>query len=110
MELAVYTDGVIAVSLVAEDYNKSEKNLWHLAVRWLPPEAYRDKAGNVVQTTNVMGGATELFILPHTFGAAVGKKLVEQHVSGLSGFDDEGYAAMVAWLMDMEELSDAMCY
>ncbi|MCX7409407.1 MAG: hypothetical protein NTZ32_15120 [Planctomycetales bacterium] len=110
MEFTVYNDGVISVSLVAEDENKAERNLWHLAVRWLPPQPYRDKAGNVVQTTNVMRGETEAFRLPHTFGAAVGKKLIEQKVSGLSGFHDDGFAKMIAWLVDMEELTDAMCY
>jgi hypothetical protein len=110
IEFAVYTDGVISVSLVAEDLERTEKNLFHLAIRWLPPVPYRDTAGNLVPTTNVMGGETDWFILPHTFGAVVGKKLVEQKVAGLQGFQDDGFAKMVAWLVDMEELDDAMCY
>lgn len=110
MEITVYSDGEICVSLLAEDMDRAEKNLWHLAVRWLPPLACRDKAGNVMQTTNIMGGETEPFILPHTFGAAVGKKLIEQKVAGLPGFHDDGFAKMVAWLVDDGELTDAMCY
>ena len=71
MEFTVYTDGVIAVSLVAEDNEHAEKNLVHLTIRWLPPLPYRDKAGNLVPTTNVMGGETEPFYLPHWFGTSV---------------------------------------
>ena len=110
IELTVYEDGVISVSVVADDAGKAERNLWHLATRWLAPQPYRNKTGDTAQTTNVMGGETNLFILPHTFGAAIGKKLIEQNVSGLPGFHAEGFARMVAWLVDMEELSDAMCY
>ena len=109
MEFTVYSDGVISVSLIAEDMNEAERNLWHLAVRWLPAQG-RDKAGNAVQTSNIMGGETVPFLLPHTFGTAVAKKLIEQKVSGLLGFHDDGFARMVAWLVDMEELTDAMCY
>lgn len=110
VEYAVYSDGVIAVALVAEDLEGAEKNLLHLAIRWLPPLPYRDKAGKPVPTTNVMGGETDWFWLPYTFGTAVGKKLVEQKVAGLDGFQVDGFARMVAWLVDMEELDDAMCY
>jgi hypothetical protein len=110
VEYAVYSDGVIAVSLVAEDMERAEKNLVNLAIRWLPPVPCRDKAGKLVPITNVMGGETDWFWLPHTFGAAVGKKLVEQKAAGLEGFQADGFARMVAWLVDMEELDDAMCY
>lgn len=106
----VYSDGVIAVALVAADLERAEKNLMHLAVRWLPPLPYRDKAGNTVLTTNVMGGETDWFYLPHTFGAAVGKKLVEQKAAGLESFQVDGFARMVSWLVEMKELDDAMCY
>jgi hypothetical protein len=88
----VYEDGVISVSIVADDAIKAERNLWHLAIRWLAPQAYRDEFGNAVQTSNVMGGETDAFLLPHTFGAAIGRKLVEQNVSGLPGFHAEGFA------------------
>ena len=98
------------MSIVADDAGKAEKNLWYLAIRWLAPQAYHDKFGNTVKTSNIMGGETGSFLLPHTFGAAVGRKLVEQNVSGLPGFHTEGFAKMVAWLVDMEELTDAMCY
>ena len=107
---AVYSDTVISVSLFADDEAKADKNLIHLAVRWLEPQPYRQKDGTLAPTTNVMGGATDWFILPHSFGAVVGKRLVEQKVAGLAGFDEEGFAKMVAWLVDMEDLHDAMCY
>lgn len=110
VELTVYEDGVISVSIVAADPGKAERNLWHLAIRWLAPGAYRDRAGDTVQLTNIMGGETDLFLMPHTFGAAIGKNLVEQHVSGLPGFHAAGVARMVAWLIDMEELTSGMCY
>lgn len=110
MEITVYDDGEISVSLVAEDADRAEKNLWHLSLRWLPPMGYRDQSGNIVQTTNIMGGETEPFILPHSFGVAVGKKLIEQKVAGLPGFHDEGFSRMVAWLIDDGALTDAMCY
>ena len=110
IELTVYEDGVISVSIVAADACEAERSLWHLAIRWLAPQPYRDKVGNILQTSNVMGGETELFLLPHTFGAAVGRKLVEQSVSGLPGFHVEGFTKMVTWLIDIEELTDAMCY
>ena len=45
-----------------------------------------------------------------TFGAAIGRTLVAQKAAGLPGFRDEGFKVMVSWLIDLEELEDAMCY
>jgi hypothetical protein len=51
---------------------------------------------------------------PHySFGVAVGRTLIEQKVAdcGLEGyFDEPGFKRMVRWLVEMEELTDSMCY
>jgi hypothetical protein len=104
----VYQDGTIAVGLFA-----GENDVLRLGLRWLPPAPLRGKDGQVQQTTNVMGGETQWFLLPDSFGAAVGRRLIEQRVAdcGLTRFFNEaGFRAMVSWLIDLEELSDAMCY
>lgn len=109
----VYQDGTIAVGLFAEDAAADEKHLLHVGVRWLRPEPYRARDGRIQETTNVMGGETQWFLLPHSFGAAVGRRLIEQRVAdcGLAEyFDEPGFKRMVSWLVDMEELSDSMCY
>lgn len=106
----VYSDSVIAVALFAEDVESDQKNLLYLGVRWLLPAPYRRKNGEMVEVTNIMGGETEWFLLPYTLGTAIGLRLVEQKVAGLSGFDKKGFKRMVSWLVDMEELDDAMCY
>jgi hypothetical protein len=48
-------------------------------------------------------------VLPFTFAAAVGRTLVSQKAAGLPGFAENGFGAMVSWLVDLEELDDAMC-
>ena len=109
----VYQDGTIAVGLFAENAAADKKNLLHLGLRWLRPEPYRRKDGRVQQTTNVTGGETHWFLLPHSFGAAVGRRLIEQRVAdhGLAQFfNEQGFRKMVSWLIEMGELSDAMCY
>jgi hypothetical protein len=57
-----------------------------------------------------MDGETDWFILPFTFGAAIGKKLFEQKNAGLEGFNEKGYKELQEWLIEMEEIDDAMCY
>jgi hypothetical protein len=60
-----------------------------------------------------MGGETEWFLLPHSFGVAVARTLIEQKVAdcGLAAsFNEQGFKRMVVWLVEMEELTDAMCY
>ncbi len=106
----VYEDTVIAVVLWAEDEQAAEKCLFTLAVRYLPPEDYRDRDGDLTQTTNCMGGETDWFILPYDFGVASAKRLIEQKVGGLTGFNGDGFQKMVRWLVEMQEMPDAMCY
>jgi hypothetical protein len=110
IEFNVYDDGVIAVTLVAENSDHAERNLMHLGIRWLPPRPYRGKDGTMVEVTNIMGGETELFLLPHTFGAVIGKEMVERKTAGAPGFDESGFAKLVVWLVDNNELEQGMCY
>ena len=106
----VYEDEVIAVKLLAENISKEQSGLFYLAIRYLKPRDFNDKDGNVSKTTNIMAGETDWFILPHSFAVAIGKTLIEQKVSGLDGFNEEGFKRMINWLIDMEEIKDAMCY
>ena len=106
----VYDDGVISVSLFAEDQKAAEKDLLYIAIRWLQPQTYKDKKGKEISVTNIMGCETDWFILPHSFGAAVGKNLISQKVAGLDGFNKKGFAKLVSWLVEMEEIQDSMNY
>ncbi len=106
----IYDDEVISVGLHVKNADADEKDLLQLAVKWLTPQPYKQKDGATVELTNMMGGETSWFILPHTFGAVVGKKLVEQKTAGLTGFQEIGFKRMVKWLIEMEHLDDAMCY
>jgi hypothetical protein len=110
IEYPVYADDEIAVVLLAKDQSAVQKNLFSLAVRYLLPKSYQQKNGNLVETTNLMGGETAWFILPHSFGTVVGKRLIEQKISGLPGFNEDGYTRMISWLVEMGELHDAMVY
>jgi hypothetical protein len=108
----VYKDSVIAVALFAEDSNADKRDLLHLGVRWLKP-LMKNRTGKTVLGTNVMGGETGWFLLPHSFGASVGRTLIDQKVSdcGLAdSFNSKGFKRLVKWLVEMEELDDAMCY
>ena len=56
-----------------------------------------------------MGGETDWFVLPHTFGKTIGKtigkKMFEQKNAGLEGFDE-----LKKWLIEYEIIDDSMCY
>jgi hypothetical protein len=104
----VYEDGVIAVALVS--CSSDGPPLPSLALRWLKPRPYSRKDGQVVQVRNHMGGETDWFVVPSTLAAAVGRTLVEQKTAGLPGFQDEGFAALVRWLVQNEQLPDSMTY
>jgi len=103
----LYSDSVIEVKILTDENNKSVK---HIAVRYVTPCSYKDKNGVEFIETNIMGGETNWFILPHTFGAVIGKKLFEQYHAGLDGFDKSGVEELKNWLVDMEIIDDAMCY
>jgi hypothetical protein len=104
---SIYNDGEIDVSLMR---SPGTEEVYHIGPRWLEPRPSCRKGGEVVATTNIMGGATEWFLLPHSLGVAVAKALLERHVAGLSGFDPEGVTKLVRWLVEGEELPDSMCY
>lgn len=81
-----------------------------LALRWLPDREAFDKEGVPVTLTSSMNGETEWFVLPSDFAVAVGRALIERKVAGLDGFNEEGFQAMVAWLVDLEVISSGICY
>ena len=103
----LYKDSVIEVIIITNIENNSLKSI---ALKYLNPENYLDKNGDEVIVTNVMGGETDWFILPHTFGIAVGKKLFEQYSLGLEGFEKSGIKNLKEWLLEFEIIDDAMCY
>lgn len=106
----IYEDDVIAVGLTAFRYENAKEEILRLVIRYLPPKIYHSKDGELSKTTNTMGGATDWFVLPFSFAAPIGRKLIEQRAAGLQGFDEVGFASMVRWLVDLEEIDDAMCY
>lgn len=103
----LYTDSVIDVSIIIDNENESLKSI---AIKYLKPQVYKGKDGNDVLFTNAMGGETDWFILPFTFGAVIGKKLLEQYSAGLDSFDEKGIELLKQWLIDMEVIDDSMCY
>ena len=105
----IYEDDVIAVGLIASRYENAKEEILSLVIRYLHPKTYH-KDGQLSKTTNDMGGATDWFVLPFSFAAPVGRKLVEQRAAGLPGFDEDGFASMVRWLVDPDEIDDAICY
>jgi len=107
MNEILYKDPVIEVKILTDDDNESVKSI---ALRYLKPGNYNGKDGQEVRVTNAMGGETDWFVLPHTFGAAIGKKLFEQYNAGLEGFDKREVEILKNWLIDMEVIDDAMCY
>jgi hypothetical protein len=107
LEHLVYDDNVVAVALVTAH---EDSDMLSLALRWLEPGEVRKPDGSGYQLTNHMGGETDWLIIPFTFGASIGRTLVMQKAAGRLGFHDAGFAAMVEWLVDLDELEDAMCY
>jgi len=107
MNNTLYTDSVIEVTILSDKENESLKSI---ALRYVQPRNFIGRDGNEVVVTNAMGGETDWFILPHTFGAVIGKKLFEQYNAGLFGFDINEIEVLKNWLIDMEIIDDAMCY
>lgn len=110
VDYLIYEDGVIAIKLFAENADKEKSGLFHLAICYLKPQDTIYKNGEIGKVTNIMNGETDWFILPTSFGYAIGKRLIEQKVAGLDCFDENGFKRMVDWLIDMEEINDAMEY
>jgi hypothetical protein len=103
----IYNDDLIEVCIIPDSENAKLKSI---AIRYLEPKNYIGKEGQEIRLTNVMDGETDWFILPFTFGAAIGKKLFEQKNAGLIGFNENGFNELKEWLIEMEEIHDAMCY
>lgn len=103
----LYTDSVIDVAINIDNENPFLKSI---ALKYLTPKNYINKEGNEIVVTNAMGGETDWFILPFTFGATIGKKLFEQYSAGLDGFDKMGIDLLKEWLIEMEIIDDSMCY
>jgi len=105
IESIVYDDGEISVALVKA---RNETTNLNMAMKWLEPKPSY-KHGREIQSSNVMGGETEWFILPGTFAGAIGKVLVELKVTGMPYFNEDGFSLLVQWLVEYEYLNDAMC-
>lgn len=103
----LYKDSVIEVKILTDDDNELLKSI---ALRYLKTGSYKGKDGQEVLVTNAMGGETDWFVLPHTFGATIGKKLFEQYNAGLEGFDKRAVKILKEWLIDIEIIDDSMCY
>jgi hypothetical protein len=110
IEYPIYEDGIIAVALFAKSENAAERSLFKIQIKYLQPQSHRNKEGELVAVTNIMGGETDWFIIPYSFSVAVAKTLIEQKTSGLPGFSEEGFERMIKWLIELEEIQDAMCY
>ena len=105
----IYDDGVIAVALIAGDESAAARQLFHLGVRWLAPKSYR-KAGIEVAVTNIMGGETDWFLLPHTLGVGVAKALIQRKAAEPENFDGLAFSRMMTWLVAKKEVFDGMAY
>jgi hypothetical protein len=57
-----------------------------------------------------MRAETDWFVVPSTLAAAVVRTLVEQKAAGLEGFQANGFATLVRWLLEDEQLPDSICY
>ncbi len=110
IEHLIYEDGTISVSLFAKDETAAERHLFNIQIKYLQPQSHRNKEGELVKVTNIMGGETDWFILPYSFSISIGKTLIEQKTSGLSGFREDGFERMINWLVELEEIQDSMCY
>lgn len=110
IEHPIYEDGVIAIALNAVNESDAENSLFNLAIKYLKPENYKNSEGELVKLTNVMGGETDWFIIPSSLGFPMAKTLVEQKVSGLRGFNEDGFQKMINWMIEMEEIECGMSY
>jgi len=103
----LYKDSVIEVKILE---NKRNKALKSIALKYVKPVNYCDRNGNEIIETNAMGGETDWFILPSTFGTIIGKTLFEQHNAGLAGFDTTEIEFLKDWLIELGVINDSMCY
>jgi hypothetical protein len=81
-----------------------------LALRWLPSREATDKNGETRSIGSWMDGETDWFILPFDFAISIGRMLIERKVAGSGGFSDNGFRAMIEWLVDEGGIDSAVCY
>ncbi len=104
----IYDDDIIAVRISSQ---ADRDDILQISLRYCAPKDVKDKNGEVIgHLMNRMGGETDWFILPHTFGAEIGRKLFEQYNAGLDGFNKNAVLILKQWLIDMEVIHVAMCY
>lgn len=104
----IYDDGVFALGLVRSPHVDDPP--LRLALRWLEPQPYIGRHGALIETTNLMGGATDWFILPVSFAYPIGRELIQMHAVSNAYFDPEGLSALVDWLVHDGELSGGVGY
>lgn len=109
IDYQIYEDGVIAVNLTAVDESYAQSGLYDLAMRYLKP---RDTIYKWVdrQSSKRDGRWNRLVYPSASFAYAIGKTLIEQKVVGLDGFNEDDFQKMLEWLIDLEEIHDAMVY
>ena len=96
--------------ITREGWDRLDKELKYLSMKYLKPSSYLQKDNTEVLVANNMGGETDWFILPHTFGITIGKKMFEQKNAGLEGFQEDGFNELKSWLIEYEIIDDSMCY
>ncbi len=65
----IYDDDVISVSYI-QDCNEQSFEC-RIAIKYKEPKGYKNAKGKFQNVTNAMGGETDWFILPHTFGIEI---------------------------------------
>ena len=103
--IIIYKDEVIEVSII-QDIDRTES----IALRYVKPVNYVTNEKKAVKMTNNMGGETNWFILPNSFGEVVGKKLFDLKNAGLKGFSKAGFNKLSKWLIEMEVIDNGMSY
>ncbi|PLW67932.1 hypothetical protein C0039_14960 [Pseudohalioglobus lutimaris] len=56
------------------------------------------------------GEETGWFLIPYSFAAAIAKSLVQMKAAGGVPFDEDGFTAMLDWLIEDEGIESALCY
>lgn len=104
----IYYDDIITIRISSQG---DRDDILQISLRYYAPKNVKDKNGEVMgHLTYNMGGETDWFILPHTFGVEIGRKLFELYNAGLDGFNKNAVLILKQWLKDMEVIHVAMCY
>lgn len=87
--------GDIAVAIAEKD------GYLMLALRWCEGSS---------QIRCWQNGAHEWFVLPLTFGAAIGRTLLEMKGAGFQGLDEAGIEKLISWLAPDSLVQDCLLY